>query len=33
MAVAAIDTIITDVVLVTELNWLLPLDPLSSVPG
>lgn len=33
MTVAAIDTIISNVVLVTKLDRLLPLQPLTSVPG
>ena len=33
MTVTAIDTVIADVVLVTELNRLLPLDVSASVPA
>ena len=32
MTVAAIDTIVADVVLVTELNRLLSFNPLSGIP-
>ena len=33
MTVAAIDTVVTDVMFMTELNGLLTFDPLASVPG
>ena len=33
VAIAAIDTIITNVMLMTELDWLLALDPLARVPS
>ena len=33
MAVTTIDAIVSHVMFVTELNWLLPLNPLSRVPG
>ena len=33
MAVTAIDAVVADVMFVTELNWLLTLNPLSRVPG
>jgi hypothetical protein len=33
MAVAAIQPIVADVMLVTKLDGLLPFDPLASVPG
>jgi len=33
MTVTAVKTIVTDVMFVTELNWLLPFDPLTGVPG
>src|SRR6266550_3425581 len=33
MTVAAIDAVVADVMLMTELNWLLTLDPLARVPG
>jgi hypothetical protein len=32
VTVAAIDTIVADVMFVAELDWLLSLDPLSGVP-
>ncbi len=33
MAIAAIDAVVADVVFVTELDWLVALDPLAGVPG
>ena len=33
VAIAAVDAVVADVVFVTELNWLVALDPLASVPG
>jgi|SRR6266567_2170665 len=33
MAIATIDAIVADVMLVTELDWLLALDPLTGVPS
>ena len=33
VAIAAIDAVVADVVFVTELNWLVALDPLTGVPG
>jgi len=33
VAIAAVDAVIADVVLMTELNWLLPLDVLAGVPA
>jgi hypothetical protein len=33
MAVTAIDAVITDVVLVAELDWLLGFYPLAGVPA
>lgn len=33
MAVAAIDPVVADVMLMTELYRLLPFDPLAGVPG
>ncbi len=33
MTVAAIDAVIADVMFMTELDWLLPLDPLAGVPS
>ena len=32
MAVTTINPVVTDVMFVTELNWLLPLNPLTGVP-
>lgn len=32
MAVAAINAVVSDVMFVTELDWLLSLDPLAGVP-
>jgi len=33
MAVTTIDTVVTNVMFMTELNRLLPFDPLTGVPG
>jgi hypothetical protein len=33
VAIAAINAVVADVVLVTELNWLLALDVLAGVPS
>src|SRR5712692_1584971 len=33
MAVTTVDAVIADVMLVTELDWLLALDPLAGVPS
>jgi hypothetical protein len=33
VAIAAIDAVVAYVMLVAKLDWLLTLDPLSSVPG
>jgi hypothetical protein len=33
VAIAAIDTIIANVMLMTKLDWLLALDPLARVPS
>lgn len=33
MTVTTIDTVIANVMFMTELNWLLPFDPLAGVPG
>ena len=33
MTVATIDTVVSNVVLMTELDWLLPLEPLARIPG
>jgi hypothetical protein len=33
MTVAAVDAVVTDVMFMTELNRLLPFDPLTGVPG
>ena len=33
MAITAIDAVVADVMLMTELYWLLPFDPLTGVPG
>jgi hypothetical protein len=33
VAIAAIDTVIADMMLVAELDWLLALDPLAGVPS
>ena len=33
MTVTAVDTVVADVMFVTELNWLLAFDPCASVPG
>ena len=33
MTVAAIDAVVADVMLMTELDWLLSFDPLAGVPG
>src|SRR5438105_182414 len=33
MAIATIDAVVADVVLMTKLNWLLPLDVLARVPA
>ncbi len=33
VAVTAVDAVIADVMLVTELDWLLALDPLAGVPS
>jgi len=32
VTVTAIDAVVADVMFMTELNWLLPLNPLASVP-
>ena len=33
MTIATIDTVVADVMLMTELDWLLALDPLAGVPA
>jgi hypothetical protein len=33
VAIAAIDTVIANMMLMTELDWLLALDPLAGVPS
>jgi hypothetical protein len=33
VTVTAVDAIVTDVMFVTELNWLLAFDPLACIPG
>jgi len=33
VAVTTVDAIVTDVMFVTELNRLLPFDPLTGIPG
>jgi hypothetical protein len=33
VAVATIDTIVADVMLVAKLDWLLSLNPLAGIPG
>jgi hypothetical protein len=33
VTVTAVDAIVTDVMFVTELNWLLAFDPLARIPG
>ena len=32
MTVTAVDTVIADVMFMTELNWLLSFDPLTGIP-
>jgi hypothetical protein len=32
VAVTTIDAVVTDVMLVAELNWLLSFDPLTRIP-
>src|SRR5215204_1869052 len=32
VTVTAVDAVVADVVFMTELNWLLPFDPLTRIP-
>jgi len=33
MTITTVNTVVPDVMFVTELNWLLPFDPLTGIPG
>ena len=33
MTVATVNAVVSDVMLVTELHWLLSLEPLARIPG